>query len=138
MNKLIPKILLLTVILIVGFIGIQMVTDTGENLRMTDYQIVIKDSGERVFTGVVENRANGSVSDIQLEISFYRGEDFLMGSSTANIENLGPDEVGDFEMEMPMGDINGYKIDMMKWFDEDRGQYFTSSQSKIREIHLLK
>ena len=138
MNKLIPKILLLTVILIVGFIGIQMVTDTGENLRMTDYQIVIKDSGERVFTGVVENRANGSVSDIQLEISFYRGEDFLMGSSTANIENLGPDEVGDFEMEMPMGDINGYKIDMMKWFDEDRGQYFTSSQSKIREIDLLK
>lgn len=84
------------------------VEETKADLEILSYEN-LSEGGLRYVTGEIRNNTNKSYSYVQVEINMYK-DDTVLGSTLANVNNLGPGETWKFKALITDDDCNRYTI----------------------------
>lgn len=109
---------------LVGFIGIQIVADSGDNIWLADYTVRTASTGDHVFTGTFENRAGNPVSSVQAKIIFLAHDGTPVDALSAWTPEFGPDGRWTFSMPMPPSGAAGFRVERLTWKDEAHGREY--------------
>ena len=113
MGKTIGLIILLLVPSLVGCLATQGGAGGSEKLQILDHDSSVNEYGYVVIEGTAKNISSSTLSYAEVIAKFYNDAKELIGTSSASIKAVDPDEVWSFEVVYRgtnVADMTGYTI----------------------------
>lgn len=91
-------------LLVLGALAILFVlvaTDPGDNIVLTSRGVKTAEDGNRLVTGILENRTDGIFSHVQLDIAFLDKAGNVVGTTVPRTRDLGAGETWSFAAPIP-------------------------------------
>ena len=115
MKKTIGFVILALIILLPSLTGCLTAQEGSEKLEILEYSSSINEYGYIVIDGTAKNISSSTLSYAEIVAKFYNVADELVGTSSAKIKAVDPDEIWSFQVLYPgsnTGDIAGYKVEV--------------------------
>jgi len=107
--------LILLVSILAGCLTTQSGTDGSDKLQILSHESSLNEYGYIVIEGTAKNISSSTLSYAEVIAKFYNDANELVGTSSASIKAINPDEVWGFEVvyqDTNVKDITGYTVNV--------------------------
>lgn len=143
MNKMMKKkqstrkplvVLAAITLLVISGIGLRAITHPAKQLRLTNHGLTTSETGDKVFTGTIQNWASNPATNITIEIGFFDNGGGFVGNTTATTNRIEPDQIWKMEIVVPGEQATKFRINQLHWHDDKRNVDHFYNTYRIRDL----